>query len=265
MKKNLAITFFLLVSNYADAFEPVNAFDDGFAIPAEVSMTEAASSYPGTESYINGCFVSGAWNVPYGVEELGITTGQAGLKAGKVGLSVSYSGSGFELYGDDQEKLGISFALLDGVSAGIRLIRNAMRIKGFGHAAAWSSDAGIVFHPLDSVFIGCAFEDIFGAELGETHEPLDGRFRFAVSWRIPADVTFLVSATKVRRFDPSVSAGFIAELGSILSIGVIGANEPDRFEFLCGVKKVGAVFSYRGSYHRDLGMSHGFSISWSGE
>ena len=55
---------------------------------------------------------------------------------------------------------------------------------------------------------------------------------------------------------------FSAELLDVLTIGVIGTNEPDRLEFLCGVQVKGTVFSYRGSYHRDLNMSHGFSINW---
>ena len=79
------------------------------------------------------------------------------------------------------------------------------------------------------------------------------------------DVILLASVTKVRRFDPSLAAGFTVEVMHVLTVGVVGANEPDRFEFLCAVKAMGAVFSYRGFSHRDLGMSHGFSMSWSAD
>ena len=262
IKALIVLTVFVFLSGKAYALEPVSALEDGFAVPSSGSMVEASLSYPGSESHIHGGFVSGAWSVPYGVEELAVTTCQAGINLRKAGLYISYSGSGFDLYGEEQEKLGFSFAPFKSVSAGIRIARNAMRIRGFGHASAWSSDAGVIFHPYDSVYIAGAFEDIAAAELGESHEPLDGRLRFAASWRIPEDMIFLASATKVRRFDTSFSAGFTAKLMQVLTIGVAGANEPDRFEFLCAVEVRKAVFSWRGLYHRELGMSHGFSISY---
>jgi len=127
----------LFLSEDVCALEPVSALEDGFSVPSGTSMAEASHSYPGSESYITGGFVSGAWRVPFGVENLAVTTLLAGVNAGKIGLSVSYSGSGFELYGEEQEKLGVSFTTLTGVSTGIRITRNAMRIRGFGNASAW--------------------------------------------------------------------------------------------------------------------------------
>jgi len=104
-----------------------------------------------------------------------------------------------------------------------------------------------------------------GAELGESREPLDGRLRCAFSWMTSGNVALLASVSKVRRFDLSFTGGFSAEVLNVLTLGIVGANEPDRLEFLCGVKVKGAVFSYRGCYHRELDMSHGFSIKWHSE
>ena len=262
MRPSAVFVLCLFLSGQTSAFEPVSALDDGFAVPSDGTMTDASLFYPGAESYIRGGFAFGAWSLPYGLDELAVTTGLAGICTGKAGLSLSFSGSGFDLYGEEQEKLGLSYAPIKSVSTGLRVTRNAMRIKGFGHAAAWSADAGVVLHPCETVYLAGAVEDFIGAELGESCEPLDGRLRFASTWRMPGEVTLLASVTKVRRWDPSFSAGFTADILSVLTLGVMGANEPDRFEFLCGVKTKGAVFSYRGNYHRELGMTHGFSMGW---
>jgi len=253
---------FVLLGCPAHALEPVTALEDGFAVPSDATMVEANIPYPGAETYTGGFFAAGAWSVPYGVGELAVTTGLAGFCTGRFGVSLAYSGSGFDLYGDEQEKLGISVRLGRGVSAGLRATRYAMRIKGFGRASAWSSDAGFVFRPHESFYLACSYEDLVSAEIGETREPLDGRLRLAASCEMHDDVTVLASLSKVRMFGPSLSLGLVVKVAGILALGVTAANEPDRFEFLCRVGRRAAEFSYRGSYHRELGMSEGFSIGW---
>ncbi len=256
----LCLCCILLVTAEAVALETVTALDDGFAVPSQTGMTEASLHYPGAESFIQSTFASAAWNRPFGLDDLSVTTFHGGARFGKAGISVSYSGSGFDLYGDEQEKLGLSYALLREISCGVRLTRNALRIRGFGDASAWSADAGIVFRPVDSVCIAGSIEDLAGAELGESREPLDGHTRFSASWALPGEVTLLASLIKVRRFDHSFTGGFTVELSPSLIVGAAGANEPGRMEFLGAFHIRGLVISYRGMYHRDLGMSHGFSL-----
>jgi len=246
----------------ARALEPVSALDDGFTVPSAVTMTESAYSYPGAEAFIDGSFLTAGWSMPHGVGELAVSTGMAGYGNGRFGVSASYSGTGFELYGDEQEKLGVAYRPLGWLSGGVRVTRLSMRIKGFGDASAVSADAGIVFRPHERFRAALAYEDIAGAELGASEEPVDGRVMGAASWEAVPGATILLSLSKVRRFQPSVSFGIVAGAMRMLTLGVIGANEPDRFEFLCGVRPGNAVFSYRSVYHRDLGMTHGFSISW---
>ena len=262
MKKPVFVLLSLFLGSSISAFEPVTALDDGFAVPSQTGMVEAVLSYPGAESFAEGVFALGAWSVPYGIEDLAVTTCHAGMNCGKAGFSISYSGSGFELYGDEVEKLGVSYALFRNASAGVRITRSAMHISGFGNAAAWSCDAGVILRPFDSVYIAGVVEDITQAELGESSEPLDGRSRFMASWSTTGGVTFISTITKVRRFNPSISAGLTVRALDVLTLGILGANEPDRFEFLCEVTAKGMRFSYRGSYHRDLDLSHGFSLSW---
>lgn len=247
------------------ALEPVTALDDGFAIPSAATMTEAALAYPGSETFIRGPFATLAWSTPYGIQDLAVTTVAAGTHAGKTGIFIAYSGTGFDLYNDDQERFGISRSLGNHLSAGARITRNALRIKGFGGDAAWSADLGAVFHPSENIFLAASFEDMANAQLGESKEPLDGRSRLAASWRISGAATLLASVTKVRRFNPSLSGGVLMELSPSLIAGVMGANEPDRVEFLAAFSTIGLRFSYRGSFHRDLGFTHGFSLGWGTE
>ncbi len=255
------LLYALFIVTETGALEPVTALDDGFTIPSKSGMEEASLHYPGAESCIKGIFATAAWNRPFGIDDLSVTTFHAGTGFGKTGISVSYSGSGFDLYGDEQEKLGISYALFDGISCGFRVTRSALRIRGFGDASAWSADMGVIIRLVESVYIAGAFEDLAGAELGVSREPLDGRTRFSTAWAVPGDITLLASLTKVRRFDPSCTGGFTAEIFPSLTVGAAGATEPDRMEFLAAFHIRGMVFSYRGMYHRDLGMSHGFSLS----
>ena len=262
------IVIFLLINiitSPAYALEPVTAFDDRFAVPSNCSITEASLFYPGSESFASGRFAVLGYRIPFGMEDLAVSTLHAGMNFGRAGVSVSFNGSGFDLYGEDQEKIGASFLLLDTAAAGVRLTRSAMRIEGFGQTNAWSADIGMVMHLLDSVFLAASVEDIAGAELGESKEPLDGAVRFAASWEIAEQVTLLSSVEKVRRFQPSLGCGCTVNLLDALTVGVIGGNEPDRFEFLGEVAVSILSFSYRGSYHREMGMTHGFSLRWSGD
>ena len=93
MRLSAVFVLCLLLSGQASAFEPVSALDDGFAVPSNGTMTDASLFYPGAESYIRGSFASGAWSLPYGIDELAVTTGPAGIGTGKAGLSLSFSGS----------------------------------------------------------------------------------------------------------------------------------------------------------------------------
>ena len=198
------------------------------------------------------------------MDDLAVSTVHAGMNLGRAGMSISCSSTGFDLYGEDHEKIGLSFSPFGGLSAGVRFTRYAMHIKNFGEASALSADAGVILCPFTTVCIAASYEDIANAELGESREPLDGIARCAASWSISEYFTLLSSATKVRRFEPSISGGFTMEMLDALTFGVVGGNEPDRFEFLGTVNVSGICFSYRGSHHRDMGMSHGFSLSWGG-
>ena len=263
--KKRIICFFLALLCAASeswALEPVSALDDGFAIPSSDVMSSASFHYPGAETFQRNHFAIVAWDRPFGIDELAVTTIHAGTTVGRFGMSVSYSGSGFDLYGDEQEKIGVSCKLKRTFSIGVRATRNAMRIKGFGDAAAFGADIGVVVHPVESVYIAVSLEDLFGAELGDSHEPLDGRTRLSASWRLPGEATLLTSISKVRLYDTSFSGGVTLTLFKSLTVGVIGGNEPDRMEFLVRVPVRKLHCSYRGLYHRDLGLSHGFSLSW---
>ena len=252
----------LPVTGKVSALEPVTAMDDGFTLPSERSMIEGSLLYPGSESYIGGGFAICAWRIPFGIEELAVTSVHGGLNSDKVGISFSFNSSGFDLYGEEQEKIGLSYSPHKAVSTGVRLTRNAMRIKGFGNSAAISADLGVILHPFETLFLAASLENIANAELGKSNEPLDGSTRFAASWAASENIMLISSVTKVRRFSPSFSAGFSVEILSVLTLGVVGGNEPDRFEFIGTVAASGLHFTYRGSHHRDLGMSHGFSICW---
>ena len=207
------------------------------------------------ESFRHCCLEQAVW-----IDDLSVTTIHAGTTMGRFGLSVSYSGSGFELYGDEQEKIGVSCKIMKRLSAGVRVTRNAMRIKGFGDAVALGADIGIVVQPVESVYITVSHEDLFGAELGDSHEPIDGRTLLGASLRLPGEATLLTSISKVRLYNTSFSGGVTLKLFQSLTLGVIVGNEPDRMEFLIRVPVRKLQFSYRGLYHRDLGMSHGFSL-----
>lgn len=243
------------------AIEPIFAFDDAFLTPRPGSGPETVYAFPGGELMQKGVFLAGGWSVPFGMDDLAVSTGMAGYGVERFGLFASYTGTGFDLYGDEQEKIGAAFSLVKNVAIGARLTRTAMRIKGFGDDAAIGCDAGLVAHPLSSLSLAAAFEDVTGTELGDSCEPIDGRLRLAASWNIHDYASLIAGATKVRRFDMSSTCGIIVMTGNRLTLGCAGGTEPDRMEFLCGVSFGGSMASYRGSYTRYLGMTHGFSLS----
>lgn len=256
-----AVLLTLLLPGISSALEPVTALDDGFAIPSPPAMSEAAASWPGSELFAGGPFAVVAWNAPYGMTDLAVSTAVAGTRIGRAGISASWSGTDFDLYGDDHETFGFSYLFGGRLAIGARIARSALRIEGFGTASATGVDAGFVFRPTERLVLAAAMEDLTGAELGESREPLDGNTRAGVTWTVPGSCILLASVSKTRRFDASFSGGVLMETAPSLTVGVLGANEPDRVEFLAALGGKGLRFSYRGSFHRDLGFTHGFSVS----
>ncbi len=256
----------LLLAASMIASEPViglelsSAFDGGFSVPSASRMAESSILYPGAESFTKGSFGMLGWSVPFGMEDMALTTIHGGYGFGRTAVSASFSSMGFDLYGEESVKTGFAYAPHKAVSIGARIARHAMRIKGFGDASAFSADLGIVLRPHTSVVIAASFEDIGEAELGNSREPVDGHYRIGGSWTASKRITLITALNKTQRFGLSVSGGFLANPAERLVLGVLGGTEPDRFEFLGGVTVSGFNFCYRGSHHRDLGMTHGWSI-----
>lgn len=251
----------LLMPAVVRALEPVCAVDDPFAMPGAGGAAETVFAWPGSECAMQGAFGAAAWSVPYGISELATGSAVAGIHRGPVAVSGVFNSSGFDLYGEDSEKIGVAYMPARFVSVGARLTRQAMRIEGFGQAAAWSADAGVVFGPWRSLTVSAAVENIAGAELGRSREPVDGRLRAGAVWS-PGPVRVLAEVSKVRRFGTAIEGGFLADVHESLTVGVAGGSEPDRFMALCSLRVSGASFSYRGSWHPELGMTHGFSIAY---
>ena len=246
------------------ALEPLNALDDAFSMPLPGRHSDGVALYPGAETGAHGPFAVAGRMAPFGMDELSVATGIAGYGSGSLGMSAQFSGSGFDLYGEESARLGAAWRPVSWLSAGARVSRSAMRIDGFGSAACWSGDMGVVISPRADLVLAGAVEDVFGAELGESKEPLDGRSRFSAAWGPPGPVTLLGSVSKVRRFDASLTGGFMADIADALTIGAAACSEPDRYEFLCGVKVRGLRISWRGNWHPALGMSQGVSAAWYG-
>lgn len=266
MKKILLVSVIIsmLVSEPAVGLEPVSAFDDGFSTPTSTRLAESSFLYPGAESFSKGAFGSLGWSVPFGMDEMALTTFHGGYGFGKAAVSLSFTSMGFDLYGEETGKAGFSYAPHRAVSIGARITRHAMRIKGFGNASAFGADMGIILRPWATIVISASFEDIGGAELGDSREPIDGHYRLAGSWAASRRFTLLTTLNKTQGFGTSITGGFAATPVNRLIIGVLGGTEPDRFEFIGGVSVSGLCFFYRGSHHRDLGMTHGWSIETDG-
>jgi len=260
----MLLTAVFIAPSHTHALEPATALDDCFTAPSEERIVESMVLFPGAESFGRGVYTLCAMRVPFGIEELAVTTALAGVSGNRLGMSMSFSSVGFDLYGEEMGKLGLTYSPVRRVGAGIRLTRNSMRIKGYGDASTWSADAGIVLRPVESVFLAASVEDVTDARLGESEETLDGAARFAAAWMATTRMEFITAVNSVRRFDPSVSAGFTFRILDILTLGAAGGTGPDRFEFLVTVAKSGLRVSVRGSYHAELGMSHGFSLCWGG-
>ncbi len=250
----------------ADALEPSNALDDAFTLPLPGEAASGAALFPGSEAVHEGAFITLGRRVPFGIDELTVTGAVAGYGAatgaGHIGLSALVAGTGFDQYGEDMEKLGIGWRPARWIAVGARLTRFSVRIAGFGDAAAWSGDVGAVIMPHGTVTLAAAVEDVAGAELGESREPLDGRFRAGAAWRPPGPLTLLAAVSRERTSGTAAVAGFIAEPVPSFRIGAAYATEPERYEFIAGVRVRGMDLSWRGSWHPVLGMTHGFVAGW---
>jgi len=256
------ITAVMLLVPDSVALEPADAFEDGFTAHAPATGAAALYAYPGTEALTGGVTAGVGWREPFGMNELAVTTVAVGAGFGRgFGVSAAYTGTGFDLYGEDQEKVGVAWAPLPWIGAGVRAVRTAMRIDGFVNASVWSVDAGMVARPVDTLVLSCAVENAGDAELGASKEPLDGKTRAGVTWLPSDDTSLFVAVADTRRYRASATAGALAGLYDILTVGVCGSNNPGRISFLCGVTVMSTVFSYRSEYHRELGMTHGFTIS----
>jgi len=245
----------------AAAFEPVFAIDDGFSIPMLSGGVETSLHAPGAETLLDGYGAALGYTTPFGMSDLSITTVHAAADFGFWGVSATYSGSGFDLYGDECEKAGFAVHPLGWLHCGGRITRYALRIEGFGDASTVTGDAGFVLTPYRSIVIAGVWEDLANAELGESKEPIDGCRRFSVGYDAGDGVTLLCGYRDAGRFEPSYYGGAVAHMGGQLDLGACGCSEPDRLEFMARLHIRGMTGAYRGSYHRELGMTHGFVLS----
>jgi len=264
MKAAAACAAILFLSTGARALDPVCAVDDPFTMPGAGGTAETVFAWPGGEYVMRGAFAAAAWSVPFGISELAVGSATAGYRRGALALTAICNSTGFDLYGEDSEKIGMALMPSGTISVGLRLTRQAMRIEGFGQADAWSADAGAVVSLPGAVTLSAAVEDIAGAELGRSHEPVDGRLRAGAVWD-SGPVRVVAGVSMVRRFDTAFEGGFVADVYEALTIGAAGGSGPDRFTAICSLHVAGMSFSYRGGWHPELGMTHGFSIAYAGD
>jgi len=200
---------------------------------------------------------------PYGIKELAYST--CGLVYPNRYLSF---GTAIQSYGyDDYRETNFIIALSRGFSKriyyGMNICYMTLQIKGYGSAGCVSLDMGVLLRPISNLSVGVFARNISRSTIGRDEEKLPQIYSTGLCLQPCHQMSLTLDVYKDVSFPLEYRYGIEYKLIKYLDLRVGIANNPARFSSGFGLYMKKFRFDYALYTHRDLGLSHQFSISFS--
>ena len=184
------------------------------------------------------------------------------LKKGVISAGVqSY---GFSLYRTMRAGIGYSMRLGDKISAGVQLNYMGIRLQElYGSHNTVTAEAGILAHITDNWTVGAAVFNIGRAKLDDF---ADDRYttliRIGTGYTVSSKVKLLAEAEKHIDYAVRLKTGVDYQVLSSFSLRGGFATQPMEFSFGAGYKFKTVQLDMGTAFHRELGWSPHFSITY---
>ena len=256
----LVLLFSLLPSSAHAAFEfqPIGAHTSGTGDTGVALASGAAGAFwnPAALAWGKRISLFGTYDRPFGIAELATHALSAGLRIGRHGLGVRYTGFGFSLYKEQVFGLGYGLRVFQHLSLGFGIRTLQLSTAGMPTQHWMVFDAGIKLQMREGVFLGAA---IWNA--GGRHTSLLGQGG-TVGMGIVAmpRVVLVADIQKEANFPTGAGIGIIYHIHPQLVLRTGAGSRPERLSAGFGVRKNGFAIDYAAVWHTVLGITHRASV-----
>ena len=256
----LVLLFTLLPSSAHTAFEfqPIGAHTSATGDAGVALATGAAGAFwnPAALAWGKRISLFGTYDRPFGIAELATHAFSAGLRTGRHGLGVRYTGFGFALY--KEQVLGLIYGLRVfqqlGLGFGIRALQLSTAGMPTQHWVVF--DAGIKLQIREGVFLGAA---IWNA--GGSHTSLLGQSgTVGMGIAIMPRVALVADIQKEANFPTGAGIGIIYHIHPQLVLRTGAGGQPERLSAGFGLRTGGFAIDYATVWHTILGITHRASV-----
>ena len=254
------IVLVLLPSSSFAAFEfqPIGAHTSGTGDAGVALAAGAAGAYwnPAALTWGKRLSLFGMYDRAFGIAELATHAFSAGLRIGRHGLGVRYTGFGFALY--KEQVLGLAYGLrvFQQLSLGLGIRALQLSTAGMPTQHWVVFDAGIKLQMRENVFLGAA---IWNA--GGSHTSLLGQGG-TVGMGIVAmpRVVLVADIQKEANFPTGAGIGIMYHIHPQLVLRTGAGSRPERLSAGFGLQKNGFAIDYAAVWHTVLGITHRASV-----
>lgn len=254
----LVLLFSLLPSSSFAAFEfqPIGAHTAGTGDTGVALAAGASGAYwnPAALAWGKRISLFGMYDRPFGIAELATHAFSAGLRNGRHGLGVRYTGFGFALYKEQVFGLAYALRVFQQLSLGLGIRALQLSTAGIPTQHWMVFDAGIKLQIRENVFLGAA---IWNA--GSRHTSILGQ-----GGTVGMGIVVLPRAVLVADIQKEANFPIGAGIGVIYHIHPqlvlrTGAG-PEKLSAGVGLKKKGFAIDYAAVWHTVLGITHRASV-----
>ena len=256
----LVLLFTLLPSSAHTAFEfqPIGAHTSATGDAGVALATGAAGAFwnPAALAWGKRISLFGTYDRPFGIAELATHAFSAGLRTGRHGLGVKYTGFGFALY--KEQVLGLIYGLrvFQQLSLGFGIRALQLSTAGMPTQHWVVFDAGIKLQIREGVFLGAA---IWNA--GGSHTSLLGQSgTVGMGIAIMPQVALVADIQKEATFPTGAGIGIIYHIHPQLVLRTGAGGQPERLSAGFGLRTGGFAIDYAAVWHTLLGITHRASV-----
>ncbi|MDE2797237.1 MAG: hypothetical protein OXI94_01090 [Gemmatimonadota bacterium] len=256
----LVLLFTLLPSSAHTAFEfqPIGAHTSATGDAGVALATGAAGAFwnPAALAWGKRISLFGTYDRPFGIAELATQAFSAGLRTGRHGLGVKYTGFGFALY--KEQVLGLIYGLrvFQQLSLGFGIRALQLSTAGMPTQHWVVFDAGIKLQIREGVFLGAA---IWNA--GGSHTSLLGQSgTVGMGIAIMPQVALVADIQKEATFPTGAGIGIIYHIHPQLVLRTGAGGQPERLSAGFGLRTGGFAIDYAAVWHTILGITHRASV-----
>ncbi len=241
--------------------QPTAVFGKGFS-GAAVYLHDGSGINPAASGNLQNSFVSIFYSPsPFQLSQLS----NSGISAGKNfnfgNIAFSAATFGFSLYRENSAMLNYSLKLKNEFSIGASINVNNVSIASYGSASTVGIDAGVIFSPIENIFLGFSALNINRPNLSSYNDEIPLLYNAGIAYRIEEIATLNIDLQSEFRSNAEWKFGIEFTPLQFVTLRA-GYNESiHRLFGGIGIEYGGIQFNYGAALHNELGTTHSIGIT----